>query len=222
MAISAFPPVSSADEHGLLAIGGDTEPESLLLAYSSGIFPWPLAEGVLAWFAPPRRAILRTEDFHLNRSTKKAIAHVNFELRINSDFEQVIRSCALANNRKGQSGTWITSEIIEGYIALHELGFAHSVECYCENELVGGLYGVSIGGMFAGESMFYRKSNASKYCLMKLIELARREGLTWIDCQVMTPLFESFGATEVHRDDFMQMLATALSKPQISFQEVLR
>lgn len=215
MVITRFPPVESADRHGLLAVGGDVEVPSLLLAYKSGIFPWPIEEDVLTWFAPPRRALLFLDRFHAPRSLlkmRKREAPI-LEIRFDHDFETVIRACSELENRGKQQGTWITQEMIAGYIELHKAGYAHSVECYVGGELRGGLYGVSIGRMFAGESMFYRYPNASKYCLLALVERLVEKGVPWIDCQVMTPFFESLGAVEVSRKEFMRLLSDAIAKP---------
>lgn len=212
MTVTHFPPTHLADEHGLLAVGGDVEVDSLLLAYRSGIFPWPLQPDVLTWFAPPYRAILEVERFMVSRSMKRFLKRHHFSLYLNRDFEQVIASCQGSPNRGTQTGTWITDELVEGYIALHRAGYAHSVECYEGSELVGGLYGVSVGAMFAGESMFHTKDNASKLCLCFLIEWLRRREVPWLDCQVLTPLTESFGAHEVPRPEFEDLLKMQVRK----------
>ena len=217
MTISEFPPVDWADEDGLLAFGGDLDPESILLAYRSGIFPWPLDESILAWFAPPRRAVLWLEDFHISRSLRRERNKSRFQFCFNRNFAEVISRCAELKNRGKQSGTWITSGIIKSYSQLRELGVSHSAECYLEDRLVGGLYGVSLGGFFAGESMFYREPNASKLALSFLVEHLQRQGVEWIDCQVMTPHLKAFGAVEIPRKEYMQMLEEALSHPPLSF-----
>ena len=212
MAISAFPPVEEADEYGLVAIGGDLEVQSLLLAYKSGIFPWPIHAEHLTWFSPDPRAVLFFKDLKVPDSLKKERRRSWATIKIDQNFEAVIRSCAEGMNRGKQRGTWITERMIDGYIGLHKAGHAHSIECYAEDKLVGGLYGVSIGGAFAGESMFYRRANASKLCLWFLVEYLAQRGLTWMDCQQLTPLLKSFGAKEISRTSFMTLLTKALAK----------
>lgn len=212
MTIAAFPDVEYADQHGLLAIGGDLEVDSLLLAYRSGIFPWPLDEDTLAWFAPPKRAVLFFDKLHTSRSLEREQRRGKFGFAVNRNFEGVIKACAETKNRKKQQGTWITKDIIRAYSALHAAGYAHSVEAYREGELVGGIYGVSIGAMFAGESMFYREPNASKLALLHLCELLKTRGATWMDCQVMTPHLLHFGAEEISRRKFTKLLDTAIQK----------
>lgn len=215
MVIARFPPVELADRHGLLAVGGDLEVASLLLAYRGGIFPWPVEEDVLTWFAPKKRAVLFLDKFtpprSLLKSLKKDLSRISFA--INRDFESVIKACAELKNRGRQQGTWITGEIVQGYLGFHRAGYAHSVECYIDGELKGGLYGVSVGRMFAGESMFYRHPNASKYCLVHLIDLLKQKEVPWIDCQVMTPFFSGLGAVEIERQRFMRLLNEAISLP---------
>jgi leucyl/phenylalanyl-tRNA--protein transferase len=213
MVIERFPPTHRADEHGLLAVGGDVEVESLVLAYRQGIFPWPLQEDLLTWFAPPLRAILEFERLTISRSMKRFLKRHPYELWINRDFPATILACQQSTNRKDQPGTWITDELVEGYIALHDAGYAHSIECYEGDTLVGGLYGVSIGPMFAGESMFHRRDNTSKLCLCFVLQWLNARGVRWIDCQVLTPLTESFGAYEVPRDEFEQRLCAQFINP---------
>ena len=217
MAILAFPPVDDADEDGLLAIGGDLEVESLLLAYQSGIFPWPMDKKHLTWFAPPLRAIVRFNQVSINRSLKRALKQFPFELRINTAFAEVIHHCKKVP-RKKQKGTWITPAIEEAYRVLHERGFAHSVECFLDNPLVGGIYGVGIGQFFAGESMFHLVPNASKVAFHGLVYHLSSQGGSWMDCQVLNPFIASLGAVEISRNVFMAELQAALSsKPIFSF-----
>jgi leucyl/phenylalanyl-tRNA--protein transferase len=211
-----FPPVEYADEEGFLAWGGDLEPETLRLAYLSGIFPWPMDNLPLLWFAPPERAILRLGDFHISRSLQKLLRQKPWQMRVDADFDAVIEACARAP-RRGQDGTWITRDMQRAYKRLHQSGEAHSIEIYLENELVGGLYGVSWGSYFAGESMFHHVSGASKVALVFLVEHLQKQGVTWLDCEVLNPLFESFGAKEIPRDDFMGMLKAALKAPAIEW-----
>jgi leucyl/phenylalanyl-tRNA---protein transferase len=219
MVVEAFPPVDAADEYGLLAIGGDLDVDSLLLAYKSGVFPWPIERRILTWFAPPRRAILRLEDFHVPRSLKREFKRREWTFSIDQAFPEVIKACAQSKNRKGQRGTWIIPPMVKAYLDLHRSGYAHSVECWFQGELSGGLYGVALGRMFAGESMFYNRPNASKLAVCHLVEELKRQEVEWLDCQVMTPLFKSFGAVEVTREDFMKMLAQALRRPDIKLEQ---
>lgn len=209
--IAQFPKVSAADEHGLLAFGGDLEPESLLCAYSSGVFPWPYDENTLAWFAPPDRAVIFLSEFHTASRLARRLKQAPFELRIDADFRGVIERCAELKNRGDQCGTWITPSMIEGYCELFKRGFCHSFEAYQAGELVGGIYGVQIGSYFAAESSFFRVSYASKAAMCHLADYLRRTGVTWFDCQVMTPFSESFGAREIPRDEFMQLLKRSLA-----------
>lgn len=212
MTILAFPPLEDADEHGLLAIGGDLEIDSLLLAYRSGIFPWPLDEETLAWFSPEKRTVLFLDQIHISQSLKKAQRRSTFSFALDRNFESVVRHCAEVKNRGKQKGTWITPAIVDAYIDLHRAGFCHSAECYEKEELVGGLYGVSIGAMFAGESMFYRRPNASKLAFVFLCEHLRKHEVKWIDCQVMTPFLSSFGAQEIPRKEFIKLLSHSLRR----------
>lgn len=214
MAIREFPPVGLADEYGLLAIGGDVEISSLLLAYRSGIFPWPVP-GIedLTWFAPPTRAVLFLDKFRLPRSLKKIISAGRFRTAIDQDTVAVIRGCADSPNRLHGNCTWITEEMVEGYATLAAAGYCHSVESYRGITLAGGLYGVAIGAMFAGESMFYTEAHASKVALAQLVQHLAERGGKWIDCQQMTPLFEQFGAEEVSRERFTEMLQEAIASP---------
>ena len=212
MAILEFPPVDRADEHGLLAVGGDLEPESLLLAYRSGIFPWPV-EGYkpITWFAPPERALLFLDEVHVPRSLEKIRRKKLYTYELDRNFAEVIQGCSEAR----KIATWIRPDMARAYQALFDRGHAHSVETHLDGKLVGGLYGVSIGGMFAGESMFHREPNASKLALLHLIELLRDRGAKWIDCQMLTPTLEQFGAREVKREEYMELLAAAVNRPPI-------
>ena len=200
-------------ESGLLAVGGDLEIGSLELAYKSGIFPWPVGrdESVL-WFAPARRAILDFPQFKIPKRLQRDFKSCNFFFRVNTNFEAVIKNCAASKTRKKQPGTWITDAMIKAYINFYNAGFVKSFETYNQkNELVGGLYGVHIGNYFAGESMFFKASNASKFALVRAIEYLQQLRLEWIDIQMLTPLLESFGAFEIPRAQFMQKLTEALN-----------
>jgi len=217
MAIEAFPNVELADEYGLLAIGGDLEVESLLLAYQSGIFPWPMSEiDEIPWFSPPERALIFFSELKISKSLAKRRKKCGFNFKIDADFEKVIGECRASKTRKEVGQSWITDEMESAYLALHRAGHAHCVACYNkEEQLVGGIYGVSINGMFAGESMFYHEPDASKLSLWYLIEHLQSKGATWLDCQQLTPLVEKFGAKEIPRSQFLKLLDEALDQ-QIS------
>ncbi len=205
MAILRFPDPRESTPEGIVALGGDLEPESLLLAYRSGLFPWPIDGLPLAWFCPPERAILEFSQIHIPRSLKKAIRTGQFRLTLNRAFQQVILACADAP-RPGQEGTWITPEMVRAYSRFHELGHAHSVEVWQDQTLMGGIYGVLVNGIFSAESMFHRAPNASKIALLHLVESLQAQGLTWMDIQVMTPHMEKLGAKVISRDDFLARL----------------
>ena len=209
--VTQFPPVDWADETGLLAMGGDLEVETLKLAYTSGVFPWPIEGEPLYWFAPPQRAILEFQEIHMPDRLQRYFRNSAFSFRVDTNFEAVIRACAASKNRKGQRGTWITSDMIAAYIDFHRSGYAHSFEVYSKkSELVGGMYGVLINQFFAGESMFYRETNASKFALLEATHYLRNLGLTWMDVQTLTPLLKRFGAKEIPRAEFMRKLKRAL------------
>lgn len=211
MAIEAFPPIESADEHGLLALGGDLEPESLILAYTNGIFPWPINdEYPLAWFSPDPRGVLYTEELHVATSLKKFLRKNPFQVTFNQQFEAVIKNCAL-QKRQGQESTWITDELMEAYIQFHKLGFAYSVEVLNQDQkLVGGLYGVNINKYFSGESMFHLEDNASKVALIALVSKLREFEIPYLDTQMVTPVIKSMGGTEITRELFLKYLSKSL------------
>ena len=210
MAILRFPPVTSSTADGLLAMGGDLEVPSLLLAYRSGIFPWPLDDDHLAWFSPPVRCILYLDKLHVSGSLKKILRRNTFTFKRSENFEQVISKCSLSPHRKKGGGTWITPGMQRAYIDLFHAGYAESFECYANNTLVGGLYGVRIGNFFAGESMFFDLPNASKVALVFMRNQLLSEGVTWVDCQVKNPFMDSMGAEEVSREYFLSLLTTSL------------
>jgi len=212
MVIAAFPPVGDADEDGLLAVGGDLEIPSLLLAYRNGIFPWPLNARLLAWFAPPERGVLFFDRFHVPRSLRRERARSSLEFRIDTAFEEVIAACATVPRARGPAGTWITPAMVRAYTALHRAGHAHSFEAWADGELVGGMYGVSINGMFAGESMFFTRSGASKLTLWFAVEHLMSRGATWLDCQMVTPVLGVLGAEEIPRAEFLELLQRALTR----------
>ncbi|MCP4911523.1 MAG: leucyl/phenylalanyl-tRNA--protein transferase [Oligoflexia bacterium] len=217
MAIVDFPPVDVADENGLLAIGGDMEVESLLLAYSRGIFPWPISEDYpLAWFSPDPRGILDFENLHIPRRLERSLKNSRFVFKLNENFERVIHNCAIAK-RKGQPDTWITDEVINSYISFHKAGFAYSAETYLDDQLVGGVYGVCINGFVSGESMFFKEDNASKFALIKLCQYLEKQGVKWLDTQMVTPIVESLGGGEISREDFLKRLDQSLEANPIRF-----
>jgi leucyl/phenylalanyl-tRNA--protein transferase len=201
-----FPHPSSADEDGLVAVGGDLEPERLLSAYSQGIFPWFIDRGFVFWYSPDPRAVLYPHEFRLSKSLSKSIKKQNFEFAVNKNFSAVIESCAASTNRKHESGSWISEEFKEGYTKLHRIGFAKSFECYREGELVGGFYGVHIGRVFFGESMFFKCPDASKATLWFLCANAEKLNIDIIDCQQETSHLLSLGAKGIPRDEFLGIL----------------
>ena len=205
-----FPDPNDAEETGLLAVGGDLSPERLLLAYSSGIFPWYSEDDPILWFSPDPRLIFELVDYKPGRTLKKLINSNRYEVRIDTDFESVIRQCAKVP-RTGQSGTWITGEMISAYIKLYELGYAHSFETYENEQLVGGLYGVSLGKAFFGESMFYIKKDASKIAFHCLVEKCRELSFSFIDSQVPTEHMKQMGCVEISRVSFLDRLKKSMS-----------
>jgi leucyl/phenylalanyl-tRNA--protein transferase len=206
-----FPPVELAEE-GLLAVGGDLSPERLLLAYATGIFPW-YEEGLpILWHSPDPRMLLDVHELHVPRSLRKAMRREPYEIVLDARFREVMEACAVIP-RPTQDGTWITGEMLEAYCRLHDLGFAHSVEAHRDGELVGGLYGVSLGSMFFGESMFAWEPDASKIAFVTLAEQLAAWGMTHIDCQVHTEHLERFGAREIPRARYLALLASALERP---------
>lgn len=199
-----FPDVSSASTEGLLAIGGDLSAERLIAAYKKGIFPWFGHDEPILWWSPDPRFVLFPENLKVSKSMQQVFAQKKFDVTINKDFSSVIAECAKAK-RKQQTGTWITQDMVEAYERLHDLGLAKSIEVWQDGLLVGGLYGVDLGnGIFSGESMFSKASNASKYGLIAFIE---NSSYTLIDCQVYTEHLKSLGATEISRSDFLRFLS---------------
>lgn len=207
-----FPPPERAREDGLLAVGGDLSLERLLLAYKMGIFPWFSRHDPILWWSPDPRLVLFPGDLRVSRSLKKTIRKNIFDITADTAFYDVIRLCADVRLEHGDD-TWIVDEMIDAYSALHEAGFAHSFEAWREGELVGGLYGVSIGGAFFGESMFSTVSNASKAAFVKFVEHLEQNGFDIIDCQVSTRHLLSLGAAEIPRRTFLTLLRNALKKP---------
>jgi len=208
----AFPPTQLAltDPNGLIAIGGDLSPQRLVSAYEQAIFPWFNAGEPIMWWSPSPRAIIPVNQIKINRTLTKFIKKNPYQVTLNKDFEQVISNCAHAPFRK--EGTWIVDDMKLAYMRLHELGYAHSIEVWQHNELVGGLYGVAINGFFSGESMFYKKNNASKVALISLAELLKTIGVSFIDCQILNPFLDDMGCIEIDRDSFTQLQQVAITK----------
>jgi leucyl/phenylalanyl-tRNA---protein transferase len=210
-----FPPVEKAlkSPNGLLCAGGDLSPARLVAAYSRGIFPWFSEGDPILWWSPDPRMVLFPGELKVSRSLRKSLERGVYETRVDTAFREVIAQCAAP--RDGQSGTWILPEMVDAYTRLHELGFAHSVESWREGELVGGLYGVALGRVFFGESMFSREPDASKVALVRLVERLRAESCELIDCQQATPHLASLGAREIGRAEFAKRVQDSIQYPSI-------
>ena len=202
-----FPSVESADEDGLLAIGGDLEVDTLITAYQHGIFPWPVSLDLpLAWFSPNPRGILFAEKIHVSKSFSKFLKKNTFKVTFNQAFSEVIKLCAISS-RKNQSSTWITSDIINGYEKLFKAELAYSVEVWNADNLIAGLYGVCMGNFVSGESMFTKEDNASKLALYSLMVRLKEKKVTWLDTQMVTSVVEGFGGMYISRPEFLQMIS---------------
>ena len=214
-----FPRLEEAlrDPNGLLCAGADLSPPRILDAYRSGIFPWFSPGEPILWWSPDPRMVLVPDEMRVSRSLRRCLYQGNFEVHLDCAFPSVIRACA-STPRPGQSGTWITREMRHAYLALHELGYAHSVETWVNNELVGGLYGLAIGRMFYGESMFAHATDASKIAFAHLVRFLRAQGYGLIDCQMSTPHLASLGAREIPRADFIARLRTLTATPGLPGQ----
>ncbi len=204
-----FPDPRLASKEGLIAWGGDLSTDRVLSAYKQGIFPWYNEDDPILWWSPDPRLILYPKDIKISKSLKKSLK--KYEVKFNTNFEEVIKQCR-DTRVKNQEGTWILKEIIEAYTKLHDSGYVKSVETYFEKELVGGLYGVDLDGVFCGESMFSIKKDASKVALVRLAQKLESEGYKFIDCQIPTDHLKSMGAVEISRDKFLDMLESALGK----------
>ena len=200
-----FPPVFEASSEGILAVGGDLSSERLLLAYKSGIFPWFNPGEPIVWWAPKSRMVLYFDELIVSKSMRNILNRNTFKVTFNQNFSEVILNCSLIK-REGQRGTWISQEMMEAYCKLNELGIAKSVEVWQNNELVGGLYGIDLGFIFCGESMFSRVSNASKVAFISLVNHLKNENYKLLDCQVYNEHLNSLGCREIDRDDFMKLL----------------
>jgi leucyl/phenylalanyl-tRNA--protein transferase len=200
----SFPPPALAEPDGLLAMGGDLTPERLLLAYQNGIFPWYEGNHIL-WWCPDPRFVLFPQDIKVHKNIRRMMRSNEFEFTINKAFREVIHHCKKIH-RPGQDGTWITNEMERAFIHMHELGHATSAEVWKDGELVGGVYGMKLGKVFFGESMFSRVSNASRYAFIRYVQLLQEEGIELVDCQVYTEYLESLGAKMIERKDFIRLL----------------
>jgi leucyl/phenylalanyl-tRNA---protein transferase len=210
-----FPSAHLAMEEGLLAVGGDLSPERLLLAYKKGIFPWFSEDDPILWWSPDPRLVLFLDRLRISRSLAKTLRRGKFRVTMDREFQGVITACA-ENRGKNRDGTWITREMIAAYIRLHELGYAHSVETWYDRKLVGGLYGVSLGRSFFGESMFTLMSDASKVALVHLRDHLRHKDFHFIDCQMPTDHLLRLGASKISRERFQSLLRQALAYPTIT------
>ena len=209
---SRFPPVSWTSPDGVIAVGGRPDPETLKTAYARGIFPWPHGGLPLLWFCPDPRFVLVPEEARVSRSLRKEMRRGAFEVRADTAFREVIRGCS-AKPRPGQDGTWITDEMIAGYTALHEEGLAHSIEAWQDGRLAGGLYGISLGGIFFGESMYADVPNASKVAFATLLANLIHWRFALVDCQSYTDYLAGFGAVDWPRSRFLAVLKKALREP---------
>ncbi|WP_432719653.1 leucyl/phenylalanyl-tRNA--protein transferase [Jeongeupia wiesaeckerbachi] len=210
-----FPPLAHAlvEPNGLLAAGGDLSAARLLAAYRAGIFPWYMPDEPILWWSPDPRMVLVPDDLHVGRSLAKVLRHRAYEVRFDTAFDAVMAGCA--GPRDAEHGTWISDAIRAGYGELHRLGFAHSAECWIDGELAGGLYGVAIGRMFYGESMFARAPDASKIAFVHLVRWLQRQGFGLIDCQMRTEHLARFGADEIPRGDFLARLEKLTAQPDV-------
>lgn len=206
---TAFPPATSANEDGLVAVGGDLSPRRVLHAYAAGIFPWPVFEDhMMTWFSPDPRAILPLDALHIPRSLKRSLRTAGFSVTFNECFADVLDACRASTTKRPT--TWITDNMRDAYVELHRLGYAHSAEVWHDAQLVGGLYGLALRGLFAGESMFSRATDASKVAVVRTVERLRSNGFRLFDIQQQTPHLKGLGAVEVSRDAYLRQLAQGL------------
>ena len=208
-----FPPVDLATPEGLLAVGGDLRPERLLEAYRHGIFPWYSDDQPILWWSPDPRTVLFPDKLHISRSLKRSLRSGLFTVTLDRCFRDVMQHCARPRPQYPDGGTWITPEMLEAYRRLHELGYAHSIETWQEGQLVGGLYGVALGGVFSAESMFTRVPDASKVALVSLVRQLQTWGFRLMDCQQSSPHVMALGAEDIPRRDFLNHLTAALLLP---------
>lgn len=208
-----FPPVALASPEGLLAVGGDLRAERLLEAYRHGIFPWYNADQPILWWSPDPRAVLFPAKLRVSRSLNKTLRKKKFDVTFDTAFRDVMEQCAQSRRQYPGGGTWITPEMIEAYVTLHDQGYAHSVESWRDGKLVGGLYGIALGNAFFGESMFSRETDASKVAFVHLVRQLENWGFAFIDCQLPSAHLFSLGAEEIRRGDFLTRLQQALQQP---------
>ncbi|MEK7206256.1 MAG: leucyl/phenylalanyl-tRNA--protein transferase [Pseudomonadota bacterium] len=208
-----FPPVDLASPEGLLAVGGDLRAERLLSGYRHGVFPWYSKGQPILWWSPDPRAVFFPSELKVSRSLRRTLRSDKFTVTLDTCFREVMQACAAPRTQSPDGGTWITREMLDAYCLLHEQGYAHSVEVWMDGKLVGGLYGVALGGIFFGESMFTRASDASKVALIHLVRQIAIWGFSIVDCQMPTAHLFSLGAREIRRKEFMQQLDTALKLP---------
>ncbi len=209
-----FPPIDLAEPNGILAVGGDLSAERLLSAYSRGIFPWFSDDSPIIWWSPDPRFVIFPGDVYMSKSMRQVLRRGDFTITIDREFDEVVRQCSMP--RKHEDGTWITSEMMKAYGHLHSMGYAHSIEAWSDGELAGGLYGVSLGRCFFGESMFSKKSNASKATFITLAAALKKLDFDIIDCQVYTAHLESLGAIDIPREDFIDIVESSLEKEGIT------
>lgn len=209
-----FPPADQADPNGLVAVGGNLSPGVLLSAYTQGVFPWYSEDEPLLWWSPDPRFVLFPRELHVPKSLRRVLNKNRFRFTLDHAFEEVITACSVAP-RRGQGGTWITDDMITGYHRLHALGYAHSLEVWDGEKLAGGLYGVSLGGMFFGESMFARVSDASKAGFVTLVRVLEERGFDCIDCQMYTSHLDRFGARDFPRSAFLELLGRSLERATV-------
>lgn len=202
---SEFPNPEQADDEGLVMVGGTVSAETVLAAYKKGIFPWFDSDLLPLWWSPDPRCVLFPDELHISRSMYKLLHQSHFEFRLNFSFETVLENCATIK-RNNQQGSWITSGIQQAYLQLFKLGFGWSAETWFDDELVGGIYGVKLGNVYFGESMFSVKSNASKFALFHLVELMKKQGAVLLDCQVYSPHLASLGARTIPRKQYLDIL----------------
>jgi len=207
-----FPPASMAQDDGLLAIGGDLSPKRLIEAYKNGIFPWYSEDYPIMWWSPNPRMLMFPKEFKRAKNLRRLVKKGVFEIKFDSNFNGVIKECANVD-RGNQDGTWITQEMINAYVKLHELGIAHSVETYFDGQLVGGLYGLAIGKVFFGESMFHHKTDASKVAFWHLVDKLLEWDFDMIDAQQQTDHFKSLGGKTIEREKFLTLLKLSVEKP---------
>jgi leucyl/phenylalanyl-tRNA--protein transferase len=209
-----FPDPFFANDKGLLAYGGDLHPSRLMMAYTKGIFPWYNEDDPILWWSPNPRSVIKLEDFKVSKSLEKKITKNIFKVEFDKNFTQTVIECKNIKRPK-QKGTWISDEIIDAYTKLHDLGFAHSFEAYFDDKLVGGGYGINIGDIFCGESMFAKKDDASKVALFYLVQRLKESGFSMIDCQIHNPHLESLGAKQIKREEFLNLVKLSVNNPKI-------